>query len=262
MSGFDVDWLALREPVDRSSRSRSLLVEAAAWLNGKSMPTILDVGCGTGSTYRTLCPLLNRQSSWILFDYDEVLLAEAERRHTAEGIAFVAGDLNDLAKVPLDRADFVTASAFFDLCSSAFISRFVDRVVDEGAALYAALNYDGEMYWSVEHPLDAAVTEAFNTHQQKDKGFGLSAGPEAWKLLSQRLIERGSTVTTAESPWVMGGDDADLQRSFLKGVVRAVAETEVLDPEGLDEWYRFRKNAIPATGSLCRVGHQDVLALP
>jgi trans-aconitate methyltransferase len=260
MSGFDKTWLALREPVDQRSRDLGLLEQAAALLNGSEVRAVFDIGCGTGSTYRSLSPKIGWEVSWTLLDHDAGLLAEAARRHPAAGLAFLRSDLNDLAALPLAGKKLVTASAFFDLCSTDYIFRLVERMAEEGIALYAALNYDGGMHWSVKHPLDQAVMHAFNKHQQTDKGFGAAAGPQAWRDLSQLLRERGYSVTIAASPWLMGRDDADLQREFLQGVVRAVREGGALHPSDLTEWHSFRLESIPATASLCRVGHQDILA--
>lgn len=260
MSGFDKDWLALREPVDRRSRDAGLL-ERAVTAVGKDAH-ILDIGCGTGSTYRTLADRLPAAAAWTLFDYDERLLAEARRRHPAAGIDFLQGDLNDIASLPLEGAAMVTASALFDLCSPAFIDRFVARLREKDVGLYAALNYDGEMRWSIAHPLDEAVTEAFNDHQRTDKGFGTSAGPEAWQVLAERLEAKGFQVSTATSPWIMGAEDAELQRMFLSGVAQAVREAARLSGDELADWYQFRLASVDATDSSCRVGHQDVLALP
>ncbi|MFN7104015.1 MAG: class I SAM-dependent methyltransferase, partial [Pseudorhizobium sp.] len=209
MSGFDKEWLALREPVDRRSRDTALLERTVAVIGNEGR--ILDIGCGTGSTYRTLADKLSPATVWTLFDYDERLLAEARRRHPDDGITFLQGDLNDIASLPLEGTAMVTASALFDLCSPAFIDRFVARLREKNVGLYGALNYDGEMRWSVVHPLDEAVTETFNDHQRTDKGFGTSAGPEAWQVLAGRLEAEGFQVSTATSPWIMGAEDAELQ---------------------------------------------------
>jgi SAM-dependent methyltransferase len=260
MSGFNKDWLALREPVDRRSRDPGLLERAVAVVGEGGR--ILDIGCGTGSTYRTLVDRLSPATTWTLFDYDERLLAEAERRHPAAGIDFLQGDLNDIASLPLEGTAMVTASALFDLCSPAFINRFVAGLREKNGGLYAALNYDGEMRWSIAHPLDEAVTEVFNDHQRTDKGFGMSAGPEAWQVLAERLEAEGFQVSTATSPWIMDAEDADLQRMFLSGVAQAVREAARLSEDALTDWCEFRLASIEATDSSCRVGHQDVLALP
>ncbi len=47
MSGFDKDWLALREPVDLRSRARPLVEHLSRHLEGVTSPVIIDIGCGT-----------------------------------------------------------------------------------------------------------------------------------------------------------------------------------------------------------------------
>jgi len=261
MSGFDKEWLELREPADRRARDALLLRQVAELIGYPGEPHVLDIGCGTGSTYRALKVNLDGHIRWSLFDYDESLLAEARRRHGADEIRLIQGDLNALAALPLDGVSLVTASALFDLCSPDFIERLVRRLRNAGAGLYAALNYDGEMSWSIPHPLDEAVTKAFNEHQRTDKGFGMSAGPDAWKALASCLQGQGYEVRTASSPWLMDYQDYALQLMFLKGVADAVVGQGTVFEDDLKAWHRFRRDAVTDTASSCRVGHQDVLAL-
>ncbi|CDZ29850.1 class I SAM-dependent methyltransferase [Neorhizobium galegae] len=260
MSGFDRDWLALREPVDVRARDADLLAAAIQSLESASAPTILDIGCGTGSTFRAISPRLRKPAHFRLFDHDHRLLDEARRLH-GDAVELVQGDLNEIGELPLTDITLVTASALFDLCSEQFIRRFVAHVAQRGASLYAALNYDGRMRWSKPHPLDEAVLASFNAHQLSDKGFGFSLGPRAWETLAGCLRESGYTVTTAESPWTMAADHRELQRLFLDGVVRAVHEYGQLDENEIRDWADFRRKMIGREGSLCQVGHQDILAI-
>lgn len=260
MSGFDTHWLALREPVDAAARDETLLLAAAGLAEAK---IVVDIGCGTGSTYRTISPRLSRPARWRLIDHDARLLDEAGRRH-GDMLERVEADINAIATLPLSDAGLVTASALFDLCSKPFISTFVARLAEVGAPLYAALNYDGSMQWSKHHPLDEAVTEAFNAHQRCDKGLGLggaSLGPQAWSVLADRLKDCGYRVRVAESPWVMSAAELDLQRMFLDGVAVAVFEQGEFDEAELREWKEYRRRQIERQDCLCRVGHQDVLAI-
>ncbi|WP_117194551.1 class I SAM-dependent methyltransferase [Rhizobium terrae] len=256
MSGFDRDWLALREPVDARSRDTALLQAACE----TARDTILDIGCGTGSTFRMLSPRLAAHVRWRFIDNDPNLLEEARRRH---------GDVAEIVHADLKRIDapsfadvgLVTASALFDLCSEDFIRAFVERVSETGAAFYAALSYDGSMSWSRPHPLDEVMTANFNAHQLSDKGFGISLGPKAWQVLADRLKTHSYQIRVAESPWRMTPADADLQRLFLNGIVRAVFEYGELDEAEIRDWAEFRHRMIEREDSLCRVGHQDVLAI-
>lgn len=260
MSGFDKDWLRLREPVDLKARDQSLAALAMETAAEARHSVILDIGCGTGSTFRALSPLLQNAAAWRLFDNDPRLLEEANRLH-GNSIDTIRGDLNDIDSLPLSSTTLITASALFDLCSQDFIDRFVDRIAPAGIGLYAALNYDGVMHWSKFHPLDDVVTANFNAHQLGNKGLGPALGPTAWTSLATALERRGYSVRTAESPWVMTSDDAELQTLFLNGVVGAVLEYAELDEAEIRDWSKFRHRMIERDDSLCSVGHQDVLAI-
>ncbi|SHM33944.1 class I SAM-dependent methyltransferase [Roseibium suaedae] len=264
MSGFDPGWLFLREPADRLARSEDLAREAGSWLAAQgSALEVLDIGCGTGSTLRSLAPVFPQAARWILLDNDPALLEQA-RQLAGETVhvSFARHDLNDIAGLPLEGVSLLTASALFDLCSEGFCAQLVKRAASEGCAVYAALNYDGVMRWSVAHPLDQAVRAAFNRHQQTDKGFGTALGPDAASRLAVLLEAEGYRVRLAESPWVMGPGEADLQRSFLKGFRQPLMEIGELPETGIDDWLSFRLKAVHMPESRCEVGHLDLLALP
>nr|CAD6613514.1 class I SAM-dependent methyltransferase [Rhizobium sp. TCK] len=263
MSGFDKDWLALRETADQAARDMGLVEELATYLQGMDRPFILDIGCGTGSTLRSLQDHLPRYTGWLLLDYDPLLLEEASRRAgTTANVAFRQHDLNDIDALPLEGASVVTASALFDLCSEKFCAALADRLAAAGCGLYAALNYDGVMRWSPEHPLDGQMTDLFNRHQRTDKGFGPALGPDATACLAGHLKARGFIVTTAESPWRLDESSAALQAEFLGGLRQPLLEASELPDTAIDEWLEFRLAAIGAPGASCLVGHRDLLALP
>lgn len=227
---FSAEWLTLREPADHAARDPALL---AAFRNRITPETrILDLGSGTGSTLRAV----DRPARWTLIDNDPELLAKAAGHHPEAQIL-----QTDLA-APLPKADALTASALFDLCSASFVKR-----LDIPDTLYAALNYDGEMHWSVSHPQDAAVTAAFNADQRRDKGFGPALGPDATALLATTCRAAGMQVHTAESPWIL--PQGPLQAALLHGIADATNAPQ--------DWLDFRLNA---EGS-CHVGHLDLLAM-
>ncbi len=260
MSGFDKGWLTLREPADLKARDEALMAGAVEAATLAKHPVILDIGAGTGSTFRTLGPRLHKPAAWRLVDNDRRLLDEAARLH-GDAIETIQADLNDIDSLPLSAATLVTASALFDLCSQDFIARFTRKIAQTGTGLYAVLNYDGVMHWSKFHPLDEVMTAMFNAHQLSDKGFGPALGPSAWKALATALEDNGYVVKTATSTWTLTAADADLQVLFLNGIVRAVLEYGELDDAEIGDWSQFRHRMIDREDSLCRVGHQDVLAL-
>ncbi|MES5099063.1 class I SAM-dependent methyltransferase [Agrobacterium sp. BA1120] len=263
MSGFDKDWLRLREPADRNARSVSLLDTFTQYLSMRPQPqTIMDIGCGTGSTYRSLSPLVPG-ATWKLLDYEVALLDEAQRQiGAAESVELHRQDLNHLEETLLDGVDIVTASALFDLCSAEFCNLFVEKLAARKIGLYAALNYDGKMEWTVPHPLDGQIVEDFNQHQRSDKGFGPALGPDASDHLSTLCRAQGFSVKTAESPWQLGPDMAQLQTDFLAGLQRPIHEIGNTDDDAFNEWLEFRLSHTDVEGSVCIVGHTDFLAVP
>jgi len=249
--GFSAEWLALREPADRAARDAGLLQRAAAAAG--PAPVVVDLGCGTGATWRALAPLLPADTRWRLVDNDPALLeiAGAMVGDTAE---CVEADLGDLDALPLDGATLITASALLDLMPETWLSAFAARVT---APVYFALSYDGRMDWTPTDLRDAAVTDAFNRHQHGDKGLGPALGPDAADRAEDVFAARGFAVDRADSPWRLGPDMAELQRELTRGIASAAAEI------GLDEaadWHRDRHDA--ADHVTCIVGHADFLAVP
>ncbi|TVQ56190.1 MAG: hypothetical protein EA355_07725 [Rhodobacteraceae bacterium] len=250
MSGFDPDWLALRAPADDAARDAGLLAQAAAWV--RPGETILDLGAGTGATLGALGPLAPR-ARWRLADNDAALLALAAARGAAIG-ALVETVVVDLAAAPeavfTPAPRLVTASAFFDLLSGAAIVRLAEAAARAGAAVYAALTYDGVERWEPPHPEDAAVRAAFLADMRRDKGFGAALGADAAPALASALAEQGYRVATAPSPWRLEAPrDAALIAALAVGQAEATGAGA--------GWLAARRAARRVV-----VGHVDVFATP
>lgn len=279
MSGFSPEWLALREPVDHRSRAAGLAARLAGAVPAKPALRVVDLGCGTGSNIRATAPLLPAaEQHWTLVDYDPRLLSAA-RRELTRWAGHDAGDdaeatlrlevagktlRVDFKQVDLDarlddalgaKPDLVTASAFFDLCSPAFIARFARAVTGRRAVFYTVLTYDGVQQWSPAHAADDAMAAAFHVHQMTDKGFGAAAGPKAPEALAAAFRAEGYRVETADSPWRLGDGDRRLIADLASGFAAAVRETGTVPVEVIDEWA-----GIVRIGAV--VGHTDTLACP
>lgn len=263
MSGFETEWLALREPADKAARAPALIDTLSRYLQAMPAPAIVDIGCGTGSTWRSLKSHVPEGTSWLLLDHDPLLLEQAENSIGGEAaVAFRQFDLNHLEQLPLEGVSMVTASALFDLVSQDFCFAFCDRIVAQGCGLYAALNYDGIIRWTHRHPLDDDMVEAFNRHQKTDKGFGRALGPAAGACLERLLEARGYQVEELPSPWRMDGTAAALQKAFLSGLRQPLREMSYHSDAEIEDWLAFRLAAIAAPESRCEVGHTDLIALP
>lgn len=260
MSGFESDWLSLREPADRLARDPKLLAAAADHV-ASTPGSVVDLGCGTGSTFRALDPLLPAATAWTFVDDDQVLLARAhalQRPDDRERIRLHPADLAGLEDGLVETAALVTASALFDLVSRRFIEDFAAQMAGRGRALYAALTVDGRIAWDSPHPLDEEIVAAFSRDQQRDKGFGPGLGGDAAALLEAAFVDRGYAVQAAPSDWTLGVGDLALQDAFHAGLAapaRAGMDEEVRD------WLRHREETA-RDGAGVRVGHRDMLAIP
>jgi len=259
MSGFDKQWLDLREVADHAARDHELrkrVIDHVVTAGEDAL--VVDLGAGTGSTFRALSPEALHWR-WRLVDNDPLLLAEAQNRHGQSGrVESVEAHLGDISADLFAGMRLVTASALFDLVSEAFLSHFLARLPHSDVGLYAALNYDGICHWDDPHPMDEKVVDAFNDHQRGDKGFGPALGPTAAQVLRTLLEKRGFHVEMAPSPWRLDPADAELQRRFVSGMATAAAEMWRFNNGDVDDWRRARLERTEHSG--CVVGHWDLFA--
>ena len=247
---FSADWLALREPVDHASRDADLLARAAT-LAGPGA-RVADLGCGTGSTARAFA---KTDWHWRFMDGDAGLLDKAGALHP--GSEQVIIDLKDIAGLPLDGIDLVTASALLDLMPLDWVERLAQRLRDEAIPFYAALNYNGIMHWSPALPTDGPITAAFNTHQCTDKGIGPALGPVSASETARIFKENGFDVFTGDSPWKLETDQAMLHRATLRGIADAAEEIGAV---AAADWRAARLAQVVQTTGY--IGHTDILAIP
>jgi SAM-dependent methyltransferase len=278
MSGFSVDWLALREDADHRARNAEILAGLAQHLAGRLEVTVVDLGCGTGSNLRAVAPSLPVRQSWRLVDHDPALLAAAREKVASWGdraetsgsdlrvvkgrrvltVSFVQADLATGFDAALGQGpDLVTAAALFDLVSVSWLEALVSAVAARRSIFYTALTYDGSEQWMPPHREDAAVLAAFHRHQSGDKGFGPAAGPQATGILARAFSEKGYSVREGASPWHLGTPDAALIRQLAEGIASAALETQSLPDAVVADWHRARLEA-----AACRIGHLDLLACP
>lgn len=266
MSGFSADWLALREPADHKARNRELLQKLAAWGAQREAVTVVDLGCGAGSNARAVVPRLGVRQHWRLIDHDPALLEIAAQSFPYPGASAAAPVTAETEQADLSQGidglfaqscDLVTAAALFDLVSKAWLIRFADTLAARKLPLYTVLIYDGMMRFDPAHPADMAVRFAFNAHQQRDKGFGPAAGPQAGPYLAKALQQRGFTVMLGQSPWLLGADDRALLIANSEGIAAAAGETGQVPDATLAGWLALRRQ-----GGACVIGHVDLLAFP
>lgn len=263
---FSPEWLALREPADHASINAAVRAELLAAVSGRDELKIVDLGCGAGSNLRGLAPAIASRQHWTLVDYDTRLLETAKQRLagflpdriagiTCRQADFSGGDFAPL----LAGADLVTAAALFDLVSSAVIEKLAETVAANRQIFSTVLTYDGIAAWLPASAADNGLREAFNRHQQTDKGFGPAAGPDATDALASAFARRGYRIVRGKSPWVLDASYAHLRSDLDEGWSNAVRETGLVPSATIDGWLAARR-ADPAAVTI--VGHEDLLAIP
>ena len=266
MTGFAPEWLALREGADHRAINHAVRRELVRYLSGRDAVNIADLGCGTGSNFRSLVPDILIRQSWLLVDLDPQLLQLANvmtpdlARSRNIDVRILAADLSngDLDGIA-SPTDLITAAALFDLVSADVIQKMVQTIATNNCAFYTVLTYDGLATWLPETPLNPLLRDAFNRHQQTDKGFGPAAGPAATDVLAAAFAQHGYRVLRGHSPWLLDGSLTTLRHEADRGWIGAVVETGELDQGDADVWLQAREDDDSA---ITIVGHEDLLALP
>jgi hypothetical protein len=265
VTAFSADWLALREPYDLKARNPAVLAALAAAVDGPASIVIIDLACGAGATARAIASHLRPRQIWRLVDNDSDLLARAAPAKPAADRHFSVLKIDiarDVEAALEARVDLVTASALLDLVSAAWLTRLTKEIVGRGLLFYAALTYDGRMDFEPADPFDAAIVEAVNRHQRRDKGFGPALGPTAAPAATARFEVLGYWVTHGKSDWELGPRDNAIQEELLAGWAAAAHEGGDLVSPAIEAWFSRRRRHIAAGRSAIRVGHSDFFARP
>jgi SAM-dependent methyltransferase len=271
----DPDWLALREPADIRSRdgAADLLLppllealarrRAAATGPGDGLLRVVDLGAGTGANGRWLAPRLGDPAAqrWLLVDHDPRLVAVGPVPSRT-----VRADVADLPRLLADPdlldggvADLVTACALLDLLDVPQLEAVADAVVAAGVPALFSLSVTGEVRLDPADDGDAAIADAFDTHQRRDG----RPGPDGGAVAAALFRDRGWRVVEAATPWLLdSAAEPELVEVYLDGRAEAAAEQRPDRAAEVAAW-RERRRAASAAGPLIAVvGHLDVLAVP
>jgi hypothetical protein len=282
-------WLQLREQRDWQARSIGLTQAIAGRLPRDRPVSVLDLATGAGSNLRYLVEHLPMHQRWLLIDRSAALLSEAESRTRAwaaeRGYA-VAGTAREGGGVSiaaphidcritmrvqdlgaLDDASIfagrhlVTASALLDLVSEPWLRTLAAHCRAAGASALFTITYDGRFSCVPTEPEDEQVRGLMNAHQRRDKGLGGPAqGPDAASCAERCFAEEGYDVRSEASDWVLGPDDAAMQRTLVDGWAEAASEVSPGDAKMIMSWRARRLAHVDAGVSQVVVGHQDVAA--
>jgi hypothetical protein len=284
MGDFSTDWLTLREPMDQRSRNVSLTERLIAWRKAFDKLSILDLGTGTGSNVRYLLPKLTGRQRWLLIDKDDDLLTHLQPRMaqwaketglqlSQDGSDLViqgddcycrlknhSVDLRDGLEQCPQKPNLVTASAFLDLVSSAWMNKVALYCQRMNAAFFVVLTYNGIIRWDPTDKDDEWICHTVNAHQRTDKGFGPALGPDGASYGATCFQGYGYQVFTQPSHWQLGAAANALQMVLVRGYAEAAQQQEPTATVRIDEWLARRQHAIAASQSRLTVGHIDLFA--
>jgi hypothetical protein len=272
--GFDPHWLRLRSPFDDAARAERLTRLFAGSLPAN--PRLLDLAAGTGANLRYLAPRLGQAGQrWVLADHDRVLLDAVademtwwEQRSPAlsrecEWECRQIDLVRDLGSLDPAGFDGIVSTALFDLVSADWLRRFVKWLVRAPRPVLFTLSVDGRLDWTPDDPADAAMRGWIEAHQATDKGFGPGLGRHAPVLLAETLEANGFDVSTGESDWHIGPDDAAMHRALIEGYRTAALEITPASAAALiDGWAKCRLEASERGELTALVGHVDIFARP
>lgn len=262
---FSEQWLSLREPYDVAARNRDVLKAAADAFAGQSSLSVVDLACGTGSTFRSIASHFPVRQSWRLVDNDLSLLARARPPSSPPDILITTKPIDlvrDLELALDGHVDLVTTSAFLDLVSGVWLERLLVELAARHLPFYAVLSYDGRVVFDPVDPRDAAIVAAVNRHQLTDKGFGPALGPASAEAATAGMRRLGYTIVQGQSDWVFTARDVEIQTEVISGWANAARETKDLSLSEIADWLGRRRAAIAAGRSSIRVGHVDFFARP
>ena len=188
--------------------------------------TIVDLACGTGSTFRALAPRCARGRTGGWSTTTSACWRARRRPSPAEHHdTDVPIDLNHDLEAALDGAvDLVTTSALLDLVSDDWLERFVVETAARRLPVYAALSYDGRIEFDAGRPADKAIVAAVNAHQRTDKGFGPALGPAAAQTAIERFERVGYSVVQGAVRLGVRSEDREIQIEMLSGWAAAARE--------------------------------------
>ncbi len=259
---FDDHWLTLREPADHAARPASLLQQLTAAMPEQAPWHIVDLGAGTGSNLRYLAPRLDGNQQWLLLDHDAELLNQAINKAPIANATKVETHVQDISAwpLPIKDAHLVTAAALLDLVTADWLAQLAQACAQHRLPALLALNYDGRINLSPEHPSDALIIAAVNAHQQSEKAMGLALGPKAVEVARQQFMAQGYQVLVMASDWQLTPAQPALQRALLEGWHEAACAQQPQQAALFDIWLQDRIAQLAS--SEIRVGHQDILAIP
>jgi SAM-dependent methyltransferase len=233
-------------------------------------PTIVDLGCGTGSMLGRLLEWGVTDGEYIGIDADGSVLEAAQRLRVAEarerghtvGGTTDETDIGDLSVRfeqadalerlgTLDAPDAIIGLSFADLVGAAALVETVGAVAAAGTQLYLPITFDDLTVFAPTDATDDAVIGGFHATMRRE------GSPDVGRRLISRLQRAQGHLEVGTSDWMVrphvDGYTPD-ERRFLQHILRLI-EAAVAEVPGAAGWLRRRRAQLEA-GELWYIAHQ------
>lgn len=273
MNHSEPRYLEAKRSLDSRSRSRRVRDQLLSAL--PEDPTIIEIGCGTGTllpqlvqwgvdtgTYRGI----DKAESLIAFAQD---VRPAEFRH--EGIAIAEQEKGFTVKelsVTFERADgleileatngvdLLIGQAFADVVPVSNLVAGLESALAPGGLAYLPITFDGGTIFQPDHSADQAVERAYHRAIDAEPGRDSHAGRH---LADAFRRQPGELLGMAASDWIIRPhgntypvDEAYFLASILDFIETALADAAVADAS---DWLATRREQLAAR-ELTYVAHQ------
>jgi len=250
-------------------RVRDRLLDALA-----PSPTVLDIGCGTGTALSWLLEWGVDEVTYHGVDADETVIAFASavrpaacryqgRSVTETERGATVGDLSMTferddaftALAAADGLDCVIARSFADLVPVGDLLDAIEGALAPGGLAYLPITFDGGTIFQPDHPADGAVEHAYHEAINAESGRDAHAGRH---LIDAARDRDGDLLAVGGSDWVVRprdgrylADEAYFLEYILDSVADTLAETTV---DGAADWITTRRRQL-AAGRLTYAAH-------
>jgi SAM-dependent methyltransferase len=288
------EYLEAKFALDERSLNREVRAAFLDALRGLPQIECLDVGAGTGATFRRLLQSgLTTPLSLTALDRDRGLLDIA--RQDAEGwlralgleprvedgaiqtrgerlaaMRFAAGDLKDHR--PDRLYNVITAHAFLDLSPLPQALRQFAAWLEPGGYLYASINYDGDTALAPSYQVatfDATILRHYNDSMELRRVDGQATGGAYCGRRLQALLPDHAfdIVACGSSDWNISPFEGEYRNSdaiCLKALLDFIGcegqRSKLLEADQLDRWRDDRLRSLQQCRLGMRISHLDLLA--
>ena len=195
---------------------------------------VLDVGCGPGSDTITLAGLVGEAGAVVGVDYDQEMLAEADRRAAEAGVAGRVRHLQaDAAALPFE-------DAFFDASRS---ERMFQHVADPATVLAEMLRVTRPGGWVVVLETDYATLSIDSEETDIERRLARAAAERvrsgyAARRLARLFKQAGLEDISVEMRPQQFTSYAIVRVGWLDAVEPLALANKLVTQEELDRWHR------------------------